>query len=187
MAIKHIHFSLLLIILIFLMNNKLFASEEKNKIAMITNLGKIVIKLNYKKAPLTVKNFLHYAKSGHYNGTIFHRVIDNFMIQGGGYNIEMVEKKTIEPIKNEAKNGLKNKIYTIAMARTPNPHSATSQFFINVNNNYFLDYPGQDGWGYAVFGEVIEGKDVINKIKSVKTNRSDKPLSPIIIENVSTI
>ena len=123
-------------------------------ITISTNLGNIVLELDADKAPITVKNFLSYAKSGYYNDTIFHRVIDGFMIQGGGFEASMKQKSTEGPIKNEASNGLKNNKYTIAMARTSIPDSATSQFFINANNNDFLNYPGQDGWGYCVFGKV---------------------------------
>ncbi len=152
-----------------------------------TSMGQILIELNEEKAPKTVANFLDYVNSGHYNGTIFHRVIDNFMVQGGGMDATMKEKETKAPIENEADNGLKNEIGTIAMARTQAPHSATSQFFINVNDNEFLNYRSKDlmGWGYAVFGKVTEGMDVVNKIKEVKTGRhgmhDDVPKEPIII------
>ncbi|HXU94750.1 MAG TPA: peptidylprolyl isomerase [Gallionella sp.] len=137
-----------------------------------TTLGTITLQLDAEKAPISVKNFLDYVNSGFYNGTIFHRVMDNFMIQGGGFEPGMKQKPTNAPIKNEAANGLKNENYTIAMARTSDPHSATAQFFINVRNNDFLDYPGQDGWGYAVFGKVVEGKEVVDAIKKVKTGNS---------------
>ncbi|WP_246487497.1 peptidylprolyl isomerase [Ferrigenium kumadai] len=137
-----------------------------------TNLGTITLQLDAEKAPLSVKNFLEYVNSGFYDGTIFHRVMDNFMIQGGGFEPGMKQKPTNAPVKNEAANGLKNENYTIAMARTSDPHSATAQFFINVRNNDFLDYPGQDGWGYAVFGKVVEGKEVVDAIKKVKTGNS---------------
>jgi peptidyl-prolyl cis-trans isomerase B (cyclophilin B) len=124
--------------------------------------------------------------SGHYNGTIFHRVIDGFMVQGGGFEPGMKQKPTNEPVENEAKNGLKNEPYTVAMARTSAPHSASAQFFINVKNNSFLDYPGQDGWGYCVFGKVVEGMDVVDKIRAVKTTRtgmfSDVPVDNVMIE-----
>jgi peptidyl-prolyl cis-trans isomerase B (cyclophilin B) len=156
-----------------------------------TNHGNIKLELNAEKAPKTVENFLAYVKSGHYNGTIFHRVIDGFMIQGGGFEPGMKQKPTNEPIENEAKNGLKNEPYTIAMARTSAPHSASAQFFINVKNNSFLDYPGQDGWGYCVFGKVVEGTDVIDKIKSVKTTRSgmhsDVPVDNVVIEKAEVV
>ncbi len=157
-----------------------------------TNFGKIKIELNEKKAPETVKNFLEYVNSGFYNGTIFHRVIGNFMIQGGGFDQNMNQKKTNAPIKNEANNGLSNKTYSVAMARTPDPHSATAQFYINVAENSFLDYPGHDGWGYCVFGKVTEGMDVVDKIKRVKTvshptGHEDVPLESVIIESAEEI
>lgn len=155
-----------------------------------TNLGNFSIELNEEKAPISSKNFKDYVKKGFYNGTIFHRVIDSFMIQGGGFDIDMNQKETNSPIKNEADNGLKNDKYTIAMARTSIPDSATSQFFINTSDNSFLDYPGQDGAGYCVFGKVTEGMDVIDKINSVQTNsihsHQDVPVESVIIEEVST-
>ena len=158
-------------------------------ITISTNLGNIVLELDADKAPITVKNFLSYAKSGYYNDTIFHRVIDGFMIQGGGFEASMKQKPTENPIKNEASNGLKNNKYTIAMARTSIPDSATSQFFINANNNDFLNYPGQDGWGYCVFGKVADGTDVVDKIQKVATGNSgghqDVPREPVIILNVT--
>ena len=156
-----------------------------------TNMGNIELELYQEKAPKTVANFLEYVKSGHYSGTIFHRVIDGFMIQGGGFDANMQQKPTNPPIPNEAQNGLKNEPYTIAMARTANPNSATAQFFINVNNNSGLDYPGQDGWGYAVFGKVVKGTDVVDKIKSVATtNRGmhqNVPVKPVVIESASIV
>jgi len=155
-------------------------------VILSTNHGKIKLALDAEKAPKTVENFVAYVKSGHYNGTIFHRVIDGFMIQGGGFEPGMKQKTTNDPIENEAKNGLKNEPYTVAMARTSAPHSASAQFFINIKNNSFLDYPGQDGWGYCVFGKVAEGTDVIDKIRTVKTTRSgmhaDVPVEDVIIE-----
>jgi peptidyl-prolyl cis-trans isomerase B (cyclophilin B) len=155
-------------------------------VILTTNLGKIKLELDAAKAPKTVENFLNYVRSGHYDGTIFHRVIDGFMIQGGGFEPGMKQKPTNEQIENEAKNGLKNETYTVAMARTSAPHSASAQFFINVKNNSFLDYPGQDGWGYCVFAKVVEGTDVVDKIKSVKTTRSgmfsDVPVDNVVIE-----
>jgi len=158
-------------------------------ITLSTSLGNIVLELDADKAPITVENFLSYAKSGYYNGTIFHRVIDGFMIQGGGFDASMKQKSTENPIKNEANNGLKNNKYTIAMARTSIPDSATSQFFINVNNNDFLNYPGQDGWGYCVFGKVTEGTDVVDKIQKVATGNSaghqDVPREAVSILNVT--
>jgi peptidyl-prolyl cis-trans isomerase B (cyclophilin B) len=156
-----------------------------------TNHGNFKLELDAEKAPKTVENFLNYVKSGHYNGTIFHRVIDGFMIQGGGFEPGMNQKPTNDPIENEAKNGLKNEPYTIAMARTSAPHSASAQFFINVKNNSFLDYPGQDGWGYCVFGKVTEGTDVVDKIKSVKTTRAgmhaDVPVEDVVIEKAEIV
>lgn len=155
-------------------------------ITLKTTLGDIVIELDSEKAPKTCENFEQYVRDGHYDGTIFHRVINNFMIQGGGFMPDMMQKATRDPIKNEAKNGLSNVNGSIAMARTTDPHSATAQFFINVKDNNFLDYPGQDGWGYCVFGKVTDGMDVVEAIKSVDTtNRaghSDVPVDPIVIE-----
>lgn len=152
-----------------------------------TNHGIITIELDAAKAPNTVANFLDYAKSGFYDGTVFHRVISNFMIQGGGFGVGMKEKTTKAPIQNEAGNGLKNDIYTVAMARTGDPHSATAQFFINVKNNDFLNYssPNPQGYGYAVFGKVTAGMDVVDKIKGVKTSNKgmhgDVPVEDVII------
>ena len=160
-------------------------------VEMQTSAGRMVIELNAEKAPVTVENFLKYAKDGYFNGTVFHRVIDGFMIQGGGFTPAMEEKKTGKPIQNEAKNGLKNQRGTIAMARRPDPHSATAQFFINLKDNVFLDYPGQDGWGYTSFGKVTQGMDVVDKIAKVKTgNRGghqDVPLDPVVIESVKIL
>ena len=138
-------------------------------IKLTTNHGDILIELDAEKAPITCENFERYVREGHFDGTLFHRVINGFMIQGGGMNPDFSQKPTREPIQNEAKNGLKNLTGTLAMARTTEPHSASSQFFINVSDNDFLDYPGQDGWGYCVFGRVNEGMDVVNAIKAVKT------------------
>jgi len=160
-------------------------------VLLTTNHGNITIELDAEKAPKTVENFLAYVTSGHYDGTIFHRVIDGFMIQGGGFEPGMKQKPTNEQIENEAKNGLKNEPYTLAMARTSAPHSASAQFFINVKNNSFLDYPGQDGWGYCVFAKVTEGKEVVDKIRAVKTTRtgghSDVPVDDVIIEKAEVI
>jgi peptidyl-prolyl cis-trans isomerase B (cyclophilin B) len=160
-------------------------------VILTTNHGKITIELDAEKAPKTVENFLAYVNAGHYAGTIFHRVIDGFMIQGGGFEPGMKQKPTNDTVENEAKNGLKNDLYTLAMARTSDPHSASAQFFININNNTFLDSPGQDGWGYCVFGKVTEGTDVVEKIKSVKTTRSgmfaDVPAEDVIIEKAEVI
>ena len=157
-------------------------------VLLTTNHGNIKLELDAEKAPKTVDNFLAYVRSGHYNGTIFHRVIDGFMIQGGGFEANMQQKSTKAPIKNEANNGLANKTYTIAMARTPNPDSASSQFFINVADNDFLNFssPTAQGWGYCVFGKVTAGTEVVDKIKKVQTgNRNghqDVPVEPVIIE-----
>lgn len=155
-------------------------------ITLKTNLGDIVIELDHEKAPKTCENFETYVRDGHYDGTIFHRVINSFMVQGGGFLPDMTQKATRDPVENEAKNGLSNQNGTIAMARTMDPHSASAQFFINVKDNGFLDYPGQDGWGYCVFGRVTAGSDVIDRIKAVDTtNRaghSDVPVDPIVIE-----
>ncbi len=160
-------------------------------VALKTSMGDIVLELYPDKAPVTVANFLQYVKSGHYDGTIFHRVIGNFMIQGGGFDRNMQQKPTGEPIRNEANNGLKNKRYTIAMARTAAPNSATAQFFINVNDNDFLDYPGQDGWGYCVFGKVIKGTAVVDKIRAVDTTSrgpyQDVPATPVVIESATLV
>lgn len=160
-------------------------------VILTTNHGNITIELDAEKAPKTVENFLAYVNSGHYAGTIFHRVIDGFMIQGGGFEPGMKQKPTNDPVENEAKNGLKNDMYTLAMARTSAPHSASAQFFININNNTFLDYPGQDGWGYCVFGKVTDGIDVVEKIKVLKTTRSgmfaDVPVEDVIIEKAEVV
>ena len=162
-------------------------------VVIVTNLGDITLSLNAGQAPISVANFLSYVDSGFYQQTIFHRVIDNFMIQGGGFDADMKKKNTQAPINNEADNGLLNATGTIAMARTNAPHSATSQFFINVNDNAFLNHRGKNavGWGYAVFGQVTAGMDVVNSIKSVPTGRlngmGDVPNTPIIIERISRI
>ena len=158
------------------------------KVKLETNMGDIVILLDPQNAPISTKNFLTYVNNGFYNGTIFHRVIDGFMIQGGGFTKDMQQKPTLmSPIKNEANNGLKNEEYTIAMARTSDPHSATGQFFINVANNSSLNHTAQtrDGWGYAVFGKVIEGQNVVDKIKAVatgaKNGHRDVPTENVVI------
>ncbi len=160
-------------------------------VILTTNHGKIKLELDAEKAPKTVENFLAYVRAGHYDNTIFHRVIDGFMIQGGGFEPGMKQKPTNEPVENEAKNGLKNEPYSVAMARTSDPHSASAQFFINIKNNDFLNYPGQDGWGYTVFGKVTEGTDVVDKIKSVKTTRTgmhaDVPVENVVIEKAEVV
>lgn len=161
------------------------------QVEMKTSMGVIKLELNEEKAPKTVANFLSYVKSGHYTSTVFHRVIPGFMIQGGGMTADMKEKPTRTPIKNEAGNGLKNEVGTIAMARTGDPDSATAQFFINVNNNASLNRPSPDGHGYAVFGRVVSGMDVVNKIVAVPTGdrgmHENVPRTPITIEEVKVI
>ena len=158
-----------------------------------TNHGIITLELDAEKAPKTVENFLQYVRDGFFDGTIFHRVIDGFMIQGGGFEPGMTQKPTRDMIENEAANGLKNEAYTIAMARTPNPNSATAQFFINIANNSFLNFtaPTPQGYGYAVFGKVVEGTDVIDKIKKLKTgNRAghqDVPLEDVVITQAEIV
>jgi peptidyl-prolyl cis-trans isomerase B (cyclophilin B) len=158
---------------------------------MTTNKGNIKVELDADKAPKTVANFLDYVNKGHFSNTIFHRVIKDFMIQGGGFEPGMKQKPTEQTVENEAKNGLKNDKYTVAMARTMAPHSASAQFFINTKNNDFLNYPGQDGWGYAVFGKVVEGQDIVDQINNVKTSRSgmhsDVPSDDVIIEKVEVV
>jgi Peptidyl-prolyl cis-trans isomerase (rotamase) - cyclophilin family len=160
-------------------------------ITLHTNFGDITLELFHDKAPVTAANFLQYCRDGHYNGTIFHRVIDGFMIQGGGYASGFEEKDTRASIKNEANNGLSNKVGTIAMARTQEPHSASAQFFINVADNTFLDFKSESisGWGYCVFAQVTDGMDIVNKIKAVKTGRygmhQDVPKEDVVIENVT--
>ncbi|KFI05697.1 peptidylprolyl isomerase [Massilia sp. BSC265] len=160
-------------------------------VRMTTNKGNITVELDAEKAPKTVANFIDYVNKGHFTNTIFHRVIKDFMIQGGGFEPGMKQKPTDATVENEAKNGLKNDKYTIAMARTSAPHSASAQFFINTKDNAFLNYPGQDGWGYAVFGKVTEGQDVVDQINTVPTSRSgmhsDVPVDPIIIEKAEVI
>jgi len=172
------------------------SAPAKRKVKMIklhTNFGPITLELDAKAAPDTVANFVRYAKDGHYDGTLFHRVIDGFMIQGGGFTPAMEQKPTRDPVQNEAANGLKNVAYSIAMARTPNPHSATSQFFINVADNAFLDYrePSASGYGYCVFGKVTEGKDVVDRIRKVRTGmragHQDVPVEDVVIERAEIL
>lgn len=167
-------------------------STNMPRVRLKTNLGDIVIELDQAKAPNTVSNFLAYVNEGFYNGTIFHRVIDGFMVQGGGFTPDFQKKETRAPIENEANNGLKNEIGTVAMARTNQPHSATSQFFINVVNNDFLNFHSQTprGWGYAVFGKVVEGMNVVDAIRHTPTGpggpfRQDVPQTPVIIESAA--
>ena len=160
-------------------------------IKLTTNHGVIMLDLNAEKAPKTVENFLQYAKDGFFNGTVFHRVIPGFMIQGGGFTPDLKQKETRAPIQNEAKNGLKNETGTLAMARTGDPHSASAQFFINLKDNSFLDYPSRDGWGYAVFGKVVQGIDVVQKIALVPTGNAgphqNVPTTPVLIESVKLL
>ena len=163
------------------------------RVLMKTLFGDITLELDGEKAPATVANFIEYAQSGYYDGTIFHRVINNFMIQGGGFDTDMQQKPTNAPIQNEANNGLKNNRGSVAMARTMDPHSATAQFFINVSDNDFLNFSGENmqGWGYAVFGQVVEGEDVLDKIRVVPTGsqagHQDVPTDPIVVESVTII
>lgn len=163
------------------------------KVKMQTNFGDMIIELNAEKAPKTVENFVAYVNDGFFDGTIFHRVINNFMIQGGGFEAGMKQKETRAPIENEANNGLRNDRYTLAMARTSDPHSATAQFFINVADNDFLNHtaPTSNGWGYAVFGQVIEGTDIVDKIKVVKTGskgfHQDVPTEDVVIEKATVV
>ncbi len=159
----------------------------------IAGYGVITLELDEQKAPKSVANFLAYMKKGHYDGTVFHRVIENFMVQGGGFEPGMKQKPTDAPVDNEANNGLKNDNYTVAMARTQAPHSATAQFFINVSDNGFLNHtaPTAQGWGYTVFGKVVEGKDVVDRIKAVKTGRrgfhDDVPEQDVVIEKAVAV
>lgn len=169
-------------------------SEPTTKVKFETSLGAFVVQLNAAKAPITVENFLSYVKEGHYDGTIFHRVIPGFMAQGGGYTADFKQKPTHKPIKNEADNGLLNKRGTIAMARTPDPNSASSQFFINYVDNAFLDYksPTPQGWGYAVFGEVVEGMNVVDEMAKIPTGPggpmpSDVPKTPIVVNKATVV
>ncbi|HEB67645.1 MAG TPA: peptidyl-prolyl cis-trans isomerase [Gammaproteobacteria bacterium] len=169
-------------------------AADHPRVKIDTNLGSFVVELYPEKAPKTVENFLQYVRDGFYNGTIFHRVIDGFMIQGGGFTADFERKETRAPIINEADNGLKNTRGTIAMARTMDPHSATAQFFINVKDNPFLDHTAKTprGWGYAVFGKVVEGMDVVDRIRKVRTGPGgmfpkDVPQEPVIIEKMTVI
>jgi cyclophilin family peptidyl-prolyl cis-trans isomerase len=170
------------------------ADEISPKVRIQTNLGDIVVELNKEKAPQTVANFLSYVNDGFYNGTVFHRVIDGFMIQGGGFTEDLQQKATKSPIQNEADNGLKNDRGTIAMARTNNPNSATAQFFINVVNNDFLNHRNKTtrGWGYTVFGKVVQGMDVVDSIRKTPTGpsgpfRKDVPKTPVVIQSVTVL
>ncbi len=170
------------------------SSTAKPVVEMKTNMGTIALELYPAKAPKTVENFLKYVKNGHYNGTVFHRVIDGFMIQGGGFDARFKEKETGLPIQNEANNGLRNDTYTLAMARTMDPHSATAQFFINVKDNNFLNHtsPTLNGWGYAVFGRVVRGQDVVKTIATARTGPggpfpTDVPRQAVVIQDMTQI
>jgi peptidyl-prolyl cis-trans isomerase B (cyclophilin B) len=164
-----------------------------SRVELTTNFGTITLELNDAEAPKTVENFLTYVRNGHYDGTVFHRVINGFMVQGGGFTADMVQKPTLAPVPNEADNGLKNTAYTVAMARTSDPHSATAQFFVNVADNEFLNFTAKSpsGWGYTVFGRVGEGQDVVDQIKAVRTAGSrghqDVPTQPVIIESAKVL
>lgn len=168
------------------------ANAASPQVELKTNMGTITIELYPDKAPRTVENFLQYVKDGHYKDTLFHRVIQRFMIQGGGFSGDFVERRTRGPIPNESNNGLRNATYTVAMARRPDPHSATAQFFINVANNPSLDHRGEDNWGYAVFGKVIAGTDVVDRIAGVETGpgprpHQDVPRKPVVIEEARIV
>ncbi len=187
-------FKALLVILFLLSPFAVHGADDHPRVLIQTNLGDIVVELDRKRAPVTVENFLRYVREGFYDGTIFHRVIDGFMIQGGGFTPEFRRKQTYAPIQNEADNGLKNVRGTIAMARTRNPHSATAQFFINVADNKFLDHtrPTLNGWGYTVFGKVVEGMDVVDRIRRVPTGPGgpfpkDVPRETVVIKRITLL
>ena len=179
--------------LIFIAGNMARAERSHPLVKLETSMGDITLELNADKAPATVANFLQYVKDGFYDGTIFHRIIPTFMIQGGGFDAKMNQKPTRAPVKNEADNGLKNELYTVAMARTMDPNSATAQFFINVGDNKFLNHTAKtmQGWGYAVFGKVVKGQDVVDKIKAVPTgNKSmhqNVPVEPVTIIKATVV
>jgi peptidyl-prolyl cis-trans isomerase B (cyclophilin B) len=174
-------------------NNKPNQGKKMSSVKFTTSMGSFTVQLDAEKAPKTVENFLQYVRDGHYTGTIFHRVIGNFMVQGGGFEKGMKQKPTRAPVENEANNGLKNEEYTVAMARTSDPHSASAQFFINVKNNSFLNFssPTSQGWGYAVFGKVSEGTDVVDAIKKVQTTNKgghgDVPAVDVVIEKAEVL
>ncbi len=182
----------LLCVLLIVSLSPAVADDQHPRVRLTTSMGDIVLELDREKAPKTVENFLNYVQEGFYNGTIFHRVIDGFMVQGGGFTQDFQKKPVHAPVGNEANNGLKNLNGTIAMARTNDPHSATAQFFINVADNGFLDHrsPTPRGWGYAVFGKVVEGMDVVSRIRKTPTGsggpfRKDVPRTPVVIEKVT--
>jgi peptidyl-prolyl cis-trans isomerase B (cyclophilin B) len=192
MNLKKLFTALFALLLCYAMQSSYSLTQgKKTMVKLHTNHGTITLQLDAEKAPLSVQNFLDYVNSGFYDNTIFHRVIDNFMIQGGGFEPGMKQKEVNAPIKNEAANGLVNSIYTIAMARTNAPHSATAQFFINTRDNGFLDHPGQDGWGYCVFGKVIEGTEIVDAIGKVKTGYrggfQDVPQEDVIITKAEVV
>jgi peptidyl-prolyl cis-trans isomerase A (cyclophilin A) len=180
-----------LLLFAFVLLSSITAFAANPQLEVKTSLGTISIELFEDKAPKSVENFLQYAKDDFFNGTVFHRVIPGFMIQGGGFTPDMKQKGTRAPIPNEAQNGLKNQTGTLAMARTGDPHSATAQFFINLKDNSFLDYPGRDGWGYTVFGKVVQGFDIVQKIAMVPTGNAgphqNVPNTPVLIESVKLL
>ena len=180
-----------LLVTALVLSGSILSAEAGPKVLVKTSQGDITIELNEEKAPGTVKNFLVYVNEGFFDNTVFHRVIKDFMIQGGGFALKedgtIEEKATKPPIQNEAKNGLKNKKGTIAMARTPDPHSATAQFFINHKDNDFLDFPSSDGWGYAVFGEVVAGIEVVEKIAAVATGPQAVPNENVVIQSIKVV
>jgi len=192
MNLKKLFNTLLAVMLCCAMQSSYSLNQgKKTMVKLHTNHGTITLQLDAEKAPITVKNFIDYVNAGHYSNTIFHRVIPNFMIQGGGFEPGMSQKSSNAPIKNEAANGLKNAKYTIAMARTGEPHSASTQFFINTGDNDFLDYPGQDGWGYCVFGKVAEGTEIVDAINKVKTGNNgfhqNVPKEDVIITSAELV
>lgn len=180
-----------LFLLLFAFVFSVSAYAANPRVEMKTSQGTMIIELYQDKAPKSVENFLQYAKDGFFDGTIFHRVIPDFMIQGGGFGPDMKQKATRAPIPNEAKNGLKNELGTLAMARTSDPHSASAQFFINLKHNSFLDFPSRDGWGYAVFGKVVQGFDVVETIAKLPTSNNgphqNVPTKPLLIDSVKLL